>query len=241
MTQRIRWLVAATLLVGQSVAIAGQAPLPSALLDSTLVNLTSVGVDRGWLDRAAKEIQKIGRFELVNNREDAELVFILTRGASGDPFFVAGGNQVYSGTTKSARFIVQDPETNQLLWDDSRKIQLFVGGAVADLIKDLHKRIDEERTARQFESASAPASAGGAGGTSNTTAQTSLGTGNELLGYCELTVEYDSNRGVRDTADLEKMGYCVGLLRGISTTLGFARAADHELVARAPPVFLDTD
>lgn len=121
-----------------------QAPLSSKLLEARLVFLSGQGIEREWIDRAAEEIQKIDRFQLTATRGDADLVFILATGQPGESVLVplTGGGAV-AGTYKSARLVVQDPIANELLWDDSRVIYWRWEGAVADLVKDLHSRIDD--------------------------------------------------------------------------------------------------
>ena len=142
MPRQARSFLVGGLLAAAPALIAAQAPLPSPLVDSRLVFLMGAGVERGWVDRAAEEIQKLDRFQLTASREEAALLFVLTTGQPGESVYLplAGGGAV-AGTYRSARLVVQDPSTGDLLWDDSRVIHWRWAGAIADLVKDLHKRI----------------------------------------------------------------------------------------------------
>ena len=64
------------------------------------------------------------------------LLLILVAG-----FFVAA-------STDSYRLLVQDPSTDEVLWDDSREANWMHSGAILDLVKDLHKAIRQEQSRR---------------------------------------------------------------------------------------------
>ena len=122
-------------------------PVPSALLEHRVVYLTGFNMEREWLDWAAEEIQKLKRFKLVGDREDAELVFTVTYSESN------GGTAVLPLTgvgivalpigQKGVSLHVHDTE-GTLLWTDEREVNWLLSGAVKDLIRDIHKAIDRD-------------------------------------------------------------------------------------------------
>lgn len=136
-------LVFAAIVFGGS-GLQGQAPVAPELLEGRRVLLHGRGVDREWVDHAAKEIQKLHRFQLVASRSDAQLVFVLTRGQPRETIAVPVGGIIVAGTYKSVRLAVLEPMTGEVVWDDSRPIHWRWAGAVGDLVKDLHKRLDKE-------------------------------------------------------------------------------------------------
>ena len=132
--------------------VAAQLPVPSALLEHRAVYLTGQNIERGWLNWAAEEIQKLGRFELVGDREEADLVFTVIYSESN------GGTTVVPLTgvgiiavpidQKGVSLVVHGGD-GKLLWNDSREINWLASGAVKDLIRDLHKAINQnERNPR---------------------------------------------------------------------------------------------
>lgn len=142
-----RCIVAVCVIVGAWCAdTSAQLPVPSALLESRVVYLTGQVPEREWLDWAAEEIRKLGRFQLVAERESAELVISIissTRqeGAAAIPIDGVGIIAVpLEGN--SVRIVVQREIDNRELWRDQREINWLASGAVKDLIRDLHKAID---------------------------------------------------------------------------------------------------
>ena len=69
--------------LGPAWSLAAQAPLPTALQEGKRVFIAGEGVERKHIDHLAKELQKRERFELVGDRERADLVFLLARGRPG--------------------------------------------------------------------------------------------------------------------------------------------------------------
>ena len=123
-----------------------QLPVPSALLEHRVVFLTGKDVKRGWLSWAADEIQNFDRFKLVGDREDAELVFTLiySKSSEGTAVLPLTGVGIIAVPIGQQGFtlVVQD-EMGKVLWNDSREVNWLGSGAVKDLIRDLHKAIDE--------------------------------------------------------------------------------------------------
>ena len=146
-TQRqiMAFLLAAVLL--------SQIPVPAALVDATTVYMNGVAVERKWLDRAAKEVNKIGRWELVAIPDEADVVLTLSAETlgGGAVLWNAPGVGVVALPIETPVFylLAQDAETERVLWRDSRKVGWMKGGAVADLVKDLFKSIKEHEGARR--------------------------------------------------------------------------------------------
>jgi hypothetical protein len=132
------------LVVTLLVAVLGaQVPLPDALKETRFAYLTSQGVERKWLDKVAKELRKDGRFTVVSNRDSADVVMTLTTGQSGDGYLGPAGNiTVLIEADDPFRLVVQSASSDEVLWDDSRKVYWMKGGAVADIVKDLLKRLE---------------------------------------------------------------------------------------------------
>ena len=143
---------AAVLAAVVSPAVAGaQLPLES-LLSARTIQLKGLSFEPEWLSHAAREFRTQGRFELVAEREDADLiaaVFTDSTYTSGQelialPIF---GGGVIAGVedSKQTTFYLQlvERRRDRVVWTDSRPVHLFVRGAVLDLVKDLHRAIRE--------------------------------------------------------------------------------------------------
>ena len=127
-------------------ASAVQLPVPSALLEHRTIFLTGQNIERGWLNWAAEEIHKLDRFELVGDREDAELVFTIIHTESDEGTAVlplTGGGTISVPLEQQGVTLFVHDQNDQLLWNDSREINWLASGAVKDLIRDLHKAINQ--------------------------------------------------------------------------------------------------
>jgi len=135
-------------LLAPAIALFAQLPLPAALLqDGRVVYVgTAGGVERGLLDRAANEITKEGIFTLTGDRSTADLIFTVSPGREGDTVIVPVAGLFVAASTDSYRLLVQDPSTDEVLWDDSREAHWMHSGAILDLVKDLHKAIRQEHS-----------------------------------------------------------------------------------------------
>ena len=123
-------------------------PLPSVLLEHRTVFLTGQSIERGWLNWAADEIRNLDRFVLVGDREDAELVFTVIHTESNEGTAVVPltgvGIIAVPLEQQGVSLVVQDGN-GKVLWNDSREINWLASGAVKDLIRDLHKAIDQNQ------------------------------------------------------------------------------------------------
>ena len=143
------------------------APLPTKILEARTVYLDNQSGLAKLGDRAYDELAKWGRFRIVGNPKDVDLVFLLstteyeggymktgTTQASGT--VIRYGNIHMSGSTSSTitpvvqgwtHLTVIDPTTGANLWRDARQSGNLLTGfrsATRSLVKDLRKRIEQQ-------------------------------------------------------------------------------------------------
>ena len=137
-------------LLAPAITLLAQLPLPAALLqDGQIVYVvTAGGVERGLLDRAAEEIETAGLFTLTGDRSKADLIFTVAPGRQGDTYVIPVAGLFFETSEDSYRLLVQDPSTDDVLWDDSRTASWTHSGAILDLVKDLHEAIRQEQSRR---------------------------------------------------------------------------------------------
>ena len=137
-------------LVAATAMLWGQLPLPAGLLKGDqIVYMGSAGVEGSLLDRAAREIETEGIYTLTENHSKANLVLTIMPGREGDTLRVPIGALLFSSSNEFYRLVVQDRVTSEVLWDDSREAGRTPGGAILDLVKDLHKAIRQEQSRHQ--------------------------------------------------------------------------------------------
>ena len=101
--------------IGSTVSVAllavstmsAQAPVSQALIDGQTVYIEAPGVERQWLNYAASEFLKQGRFELVQRRDDAELIVTLTSSENDGWLFEHRGFGL----------VVRDTRNGDLVWE----------------------------------------------------------------------------------------------------------------------------
>jgi putative heme iron utilization protein len=164
----MKTLAAAVLAVGFAIlAFAGQhAPLPPALIAAKTLYIENNSGQAKLADRCFDELSKWGRFKIVADRKDADVIFqigthVRTYGYSGQSHTnldcdSAGQNTNCSGnsnttlTPETAGFTtiaVVENRSGQVLWSDTRRWgNLFTGfrSATREVIKELRKRIEEQ-------------------------------------------------------------------------------------------------
>jgi hypothetical protein len=103
-------------------------------------------------DRAYQELQEWGRFQVTQDRVQADLIFLLSareevRGArqtgrvdeNGNVYTTSRPNVYsYSGLT------VLDPKTGDPLWTESKAATVFRKSAIKRAIDELRRRIEEQ-------------------------------------------------------------------------------------------------
>ena len=139
-------LVLVALTVSSSILLS-QIPIPASLIDATTVYMQGVGIERKWLEHAAKEVAKIGRWEVVADPDHADVILTLAVGNfdGGTLIMPITGVGAIAVPMNSLVFqlVVQESGTEEVLWNDSRAVVWTRGGAVAGLVEDVFKRIKE--------------------------------------------------------------------------------------------------
>jgi len=160
------------LLMALSAAVYGRerkhAPLPSKVMTAKTVYIDNrTGYER-FSDRAYDELQKWGRFRVVDSARDADLVFLLSATVYEGGYVSSGSSQQHgrvddygnvdiSGSSESSSYPVRvgvthlyviDPGSGENLWSDTKRWgNLFTGfrSATRSLIKELRERIEESK------------------------------------------------------------------------------------------------
>lgn len=144
-------------------------PLPPQIAAAKTVYIDNQSGEAKIGDRAYQEIKKWGRLQVVMDRKQADLIFLLTAREHTGGYVTTGGNQSGTvdssgnvNTTSSPSYTTQvtvgytflsviDPKTGDNLWSASKRWgNLYTGfhSATKGLIEDLRKRIDEQSSAQ---------------------------------------------------------------------------------------------
>lgn len=132
-------------------------PLSTALMQAKLIYIDNQTPDCPQCsDQAYGELQKWGRFQVVSDPKDADLIFVLKSTSSERPVSVVSNTNA-SGTnssqTNSSVVSVEDytvfltvvnPHTNQQLYSNGEYWRFRWSKPTITLIKDLRKRIEDE-------------------------------------------------------------------------------------------------
>jgi hypothetical protein len=140
-------------------------PLPATVLAAKKVFIDNQTGMAKLGDRAYEELTKWGRFQIVVDRKDADLIFLLTAQEHDGGYITTGGGQTGTvdssgniNTTSSPTYTthvtvgytyltVFDGKSGDNLWSDSKKWgNLYTGfhSATKGLIEELRKRMDEQ-------------------------------------------------------------------------------------------------
>jgi hypothetical protein len=136
-------LVVLTVLLSVASSLAAQAPLPTALKEGKRVYITGEDVERKHIDHLAKELQKRKRFEVVGDREQADLVFLLARGRPGATVIVPVAGLLVGVREGAFRLIIYQRRHDDALWEDSREGD--GNGTITALVKRLHEALNPKR------------------------------------------------------------------------------------------------
>lgn len=131
------------LLLSAAWSPAAQAPLPTALHEARRVYITGQDVERKHIDHLAKELQKRKRFEVVGDREQADLVFLLARGRPGATVVVPVAGFLVGVQEGAFRLVIYQRGRDDVLWEDSR--QGDGNGTITGLVKRLHEGLTRKR------------------------------------------------------------------------------------------------
>jgi hypothetical protein len=134
--------VLATLVLLCAGVFAKHAPLPSELMQAKSVYVLNAAASRKDARECAEELSTWGRFKLVTDPKDADVIFRLSSG-------IANGGIRVTNTSVSSRsyymvtiYVLQRASGN-VLWSDSRAQQLF-SSAAKSVVKELRKRVAEQ-------------------------------------------------------------------------------------------------
>jgi len=130
------------------------APLPPALMSAKTLYIENNSGEAKLADRCYDELSKWGRFKIVSDPKQADVIFQIgtharTYGYSGHSTTDANGNSNTSLTEDRASFttISVVDATGKVLWSDTRRWgSLFTGfrSATREVIKELKKRMEEQ-------------------------------------------------------------------------------------------------
>jgi hypothetical protein len=149
---------AVVLLLLLTPAFAGShAPLPPALLAAKTMNIDNASGDAKLADRCYDELSKWGRFKVVSDPKQADVIFqigthVRTAGYSGH----ATTNQIGDTSDTDISFrqnsiayttVSVVAGDGQILWSDTRRWGTLLTGfrsATRSVIKELRSRIEEQ-------------------------------------------------------------------------------------------------
>lgn len=146
------------------------APLPKQVLEAKTVYLDNQSGFASLGDKAYDELTKWGRFKVVDQRQNADLILLLSASEYRGGYVTSGtaqqhgtvddsGNIEVSGESESTttpvvyrrtHLTVIDPKTGTSLWSDSKAWgNLYTGfhSATRSLIKNLRSRLEEQEAA----------------------------------------------------------------------------------------------
>lgn len=141
-----------------AAAKTAHAPLPPALMQAKTVYIDNQSGTASFTDRCYDELSKWGRFKIVSDPKEADIVFRIssfthTAGATATTTTTDYGSTATSNTDISenrygfTRIDVLASSTGQVLWSDTHRWgNLFTGfkSATREVVKELRKRIEEQ-------------------------------------------------------------------------------------------------
>jgi hypothetical protein len=152
-------------------------PLPATVLAAKTVFIDNQTGMAKLGDRAYEELKKWGRFQIVADRKQADLIFLLTAQEHDGGYVTTGGGQ--TGTVDSSGNIntssnptytthvtvgytyltVFDSKSGDNLWSDSKRWgNLYIGfhSATKGLVNELRRRIDDQSKQQPSEEKKKP-------------------------------------------------------------------------------------
>jgi hypothetical protein len=124
-------------------------PLPTALVSAKRVYLQNAGGDMGVFDHLYEKVKHWGRWQVVANREDADLILLTTDTNQVVGAIASASGGPYSATATAVpimsmpRFlIVVDAHTNEELLRVSCERRLSAGYTANVLVNRVRKRIE---------------------------------------------------------------------------------------------------
>ena len=163
-------MLLAVLLVASPAVARGKKhlPLPTQVMTAKTVYIDNQSGIAALGDRAYQELTQWGRFQIVADRKQAELILLLSAHAYDGGYVTTGGGQTGSidengniSTTSQPTYTTRvtvgytfltviDPKSGDNLWSDSKRWgNLFTGfhSATKALVKELRDRMAEQSKA----------------------------------------------------------------------------------------------
>lgn len=135
-------LVLAILVLFSVSAFAGHAPLPPELMQAKTVYIQNDGAPTSDLRVCTEELNKWGRFTVVSNPKDADVIFRLNFRIENGGYRVTSYG--VSSTMNALKTItVSQRSTGNILWTDTRAAKLF-GSPTKAVVNELRKRVEEQ-------------------------------------------------------------------------------------------------
>lgn len=137
-------------------------PLPPQLISAKIVYIDNRSGQAAIGDRAYQEIKEWGRFQVVQDRGQADLILLLSLSSESRGYITTGGSQTgtvdESGnvrTNTSPRYTtanvarysgltVLDAKTGETLWAESKAAAVFSKSAIKRAVDELRQRIEEQ-------------------------------------------------------------------------------------------------
>ena len=145
----------AVLLVAGSLSMLAKdkhLPLPPQLMAATTVYIDNRSGFSSMGDRAYQEITDWGRFHVVQDRSQADIILLLTyhsetHGSRQHGRVDENGNIQTTSTPNVYQYSglnVLDAKTGDVLWTDSKAASLLQKSAIKRAIDELRKRMEEQ-------------------------------------------------------------------------------------------------
>lgn len=143
-------LLAAFLLTLPTSSLLGKeknrAPIPAQVITAKTVYIDNQSEETGVGEKARDELRKWGRFQLVSDRAEADLIFVFSTSAYTS---YATSNPPYSAEVEAnyTYLTIIDGKSGQHLWNASQKWGNIYGGyhsATRGLVNDLKNRVEEQ-------------------------------------------------------------------------------------------------
>lgn len=121
-------------------------PLPTQVITAKTVYIDNQSEDAGVGDKARDELRKWGRFQIVSDRAEADLIFVFS---TSEYSSYATSTPPYSTEVEAnyTYLTIIDGKSGQHLWNASQKWGNLYGGyhsATRGLVNDLKKRVEEQ-------------------------------------------------------------------------------------------------
>ena len=143
-------LLAAFLLTLPAASLLGKeknhVPLPAQVITAKTVYIDNQSEEAAVGDKAREELRKWGRFQLVSDRAEADLIFVFSTSAYTS---YAASSPPYSTEVEAnyTYLTIIDGKSGQHLWNASQKWGNLYSGyhsATRGLVNDLKKRVEEQ-------------------------------------------------------------------------------------------------